>query len=202
MSTTTSRSWSATGSTSQLPSGAATAEPPRQYSGTPACSSSVRTLLVVAFGSSQTGRAWAAAIRTVSSLQAGRAARLLLRLAWSAEDKDDAGMHVTVRRATAADAPALARLRWRWPGEERDETGPDHAALLAYFSAWVVDHLSPHLPFLAELAGRVARMAWLMLATRVPSPTRIDRRTGDVQSVYVVPELRNSGVGEIGRAHV
>src|SRR6266545_249706 len=109
--------------------------------------------------------------------------------------KDDAGMQVTVRRATAADAPALARLRWRWPGEERDETGPDHAAFLEYFSAWVVDHLSTHLPFLAEVDGRVAGMAWLMLATRVPSPTRIDRRTGDVQSVYVVPELRNSGVG-------
>ncbi len=89
----------------------------------------------------------------------------------------------------------MARLRWRWPGEERDETGPDHAAFLEYFSAWVVDHLSTHLPFLAEVDGRVAGMAWLMLATRVPSPTRIDRRTGDVQSVYVVPELRNSGVG-------
>jgi GNAT superfamily N-acetyltransferase len=104
-------------------------------------------------------------------------------------------MHVTVRRATAADAPALARLRWRWRTEERDEPGTGRAAFVELFSVWMMDHLSTHLPFLAEVDGRVAGMAWLMLAARVPSPARTDRRTGDVQSVFVVPELRNSGVG-------
>jgi ribosomal protein S18 acetylase RimI-like enzyme len=29
----------------------------------------------------------------------------------------------------------------------------------------------------------------------VPTPSRLDRRTGDVQSVYVVPEARGAGVG-------
>jgi GNAT superfamily N-acetyltransferase len=38
-------------------------------------------------------------------------------------------------------------------------------------------------------------MAWLMHADRVPGVTNPDRRMGDVQSVYVVPELRNRGVG-------
>jgi GNAT superfamily N-acetyltransferase len=102
---------------------------------------------------------------------------------------------VTVRRATAVDAPSLARLRWRWRTEERDAPSADRASFLAYFTSWVVDHLATHLPFVVELEGRLAGMAWLMLADRVPTPTLLDRRFGDVQSVYVVPELRNSGVG-------
>jgi GNAT superfamily N-acetyltransferase len=104
-------------------------------------------------------------------------------------------VHVTVRRGTAIDAPTLARLRWRWRTEERAEGGVGRAAFLEFFTAWVVDHLSTHLPFVVEVDGRVAGMAWLMLADRVPSPANMDRRTGDVQSVYVVPELRNRGVG-------
>jgi GNAT superfamily N-acetyltransferase len=110
-------------------------------------------------------------------------------------DHEDVGMQVTVRKATAADAAALAGLRWRWPADERGYAGTDRAAFLELFSAWVIEHLSTHLPFLAEVDDRVVGMAWLMVADRVPSPARRHRRTGDVQSVYVVPELRDSGVG-------
>lgn len=106
-------------------------------------------------------------------------------------------MQVTVRKATAADAAALAGLRWRWVSEERGYTGTDRAAFVELFSAWVTDHLSTHLPFLAEVDDGVVGMAWLMVADRVPAPTRRNRRSGDVQSVYVVPELRNSGVGAV-----
>jgi GNAT superfamily N-acetyltransferase len=104
-------------------------------------------------------------------------------------------VRVTVRRATATDAPALARLRWRWRTEERGEAGVDRAAFLDYFAGWVVDHLPTHVPFVAEVDGRLAGMAWLMLASRVPHPALLDRRTGDVQSVYVVPELRDGRIG-------
>lgn len=104
-------------------------------------------------------------------------------------------MGITVRRGTAQDAPALARLNWRWRIEERGQAGPDQATFVDFFSTWMHDHRTTHLPFVAETEGRLAGMAWLMLASRVPSPTRLDRRTGDVQSVYVVPELRGGGVG-------
>lgn len=104
-------------------------------------------------------------------------------------------MEVTVRRGTAEDAPALARLRWRWETESYDFAGKDRAVFLEYFTSWMVDHLSTHLPFIVEVDGQLAGMAWLMLANRVPNPRRLDRRMGDVQSVYVVPELRNSGAG-------
>jgi ribosomal protein S18 acetylase RimI-like enzyme len=102
-------------------------------------------------------------------------------------------MQVTVRNAIAADATALARLRWS--AEERDDAGTDRAAFLELFSAWVIEHLSTHLPFVATVDNDVVAMAWLMVADRVPSPGRRHRRTGDLQSVYVVPELRDSGIG-------
>jgi GNAT superfamily N-acetyltransferase len=115
-------------------------------------------------------------------------------------------MGIAIRRGTAQDAPALARLRWQWWVDERpgarasgasaSSSGDvDRATFVDFFAAWVVDHLSTHLPFVAEVDGRLAGMAWLMLPDRVPSVTNLDRRFGDVQSVYVVPDLRNAGVG-------
>jgi GNAT superfamily N-acetyltransferase len=104
---------------------------------------------------------------------------------------------VTIRRGTAEDAPTLARLRWRWRNEERDEPGGDREVFLDYFQSWMIDHLATHLPFVAEVDGRLSGMAWLNLGERVPSPMRPDRRMGDVQSVYVVPEVRNTGVGAV-----
>ena len=100
-------------------------------------------------------------------------------------------MDVTVRRGTAVDAPALARLRWRWRTEERGEVGLDRGAFAEYFTGWVIDHLATHVPFVIELEGRLAGMAFLALIDRVPGPAHMDRRTGDIQSVYIVPELRN-----------
>ncbi|GAB3937378.1 GNAT family N-acetyltransferase [Micromonospora vulcania] len=104
-------------------------------------------------------------------------------------------MRMTVRAATAADAAVLGGLRWRRLTEERGYTGTDRADFLAMFSAWVTAHLSTHLPFLAEADDEAVGMAWLMVADRVPTPVHRVRRSGDVQSVYVVPELRDGGIG-------
>lgn len=106
-------------------------------------------------------------------------------------------MRVSVRRAGAQDAPLLARLRWQRVSERDEPPATDRAAFLEYFASWMVDHLATHLAFLAEVDGRPVGTAWLMLGDRVPSPWSPGRRTGDVQSVYVVPELRNAGVGQV-----
>jgi len=107
----------------------------------------------------------------------------------------DAAPRVTVRRATAVDAAALADLRWGFRGDEDGLTPTDRDTFVESFSVWLGAHQSTHMPFLAQVGGDVVGMAWLMIADRVPSPSRPHRRYGDVQSVYVVPELRNSGVG-------
>jgi GNAT superfamily N-acetyltransferase len=100
-----------------------------------------------------------------------------------------------VRAGTPADADALAGLRWRRLTEEGGYTGNDHDDFVELFATWVTDHFSTHRPFVAEVDGELVGMAWLMVADRVPAPTHRHRRTGDVQAVYVVPELRDCGIG-------
>ncbi|SNT59704.1 Ribosomal protein S18 acetylase RimI [Asanoa hainanensis] len=103
-----------------------------------------------------------------------------------------------VRKATVDDAEALAGLRWRRVTEEGDYRGTDRADYLAYFARWLADHADSHLPFLAFDGEEAAvGMAWLMVAERVPTPGRRRRWCGDIQSVYVVPELRNDGIGAL-----
>ncbi len=83
-------------------------------------------------------RCWSCS-RTPGRTVGGRAGRVRAR---RRPDGEDPSMDVTVRRGTAIDAPALARLRWRWRTEERGETGIDKDYFLGYFSGWVLDHVA------------------------------------------------------------
>jgi GNAT superfamily N-acetyltransferase len=103
-------------------------------------------------------------------------------------------MPITTRRATAADAVKLAALRWRQIAEGGDHVDSDRGAFIESFRSWVDDHQATHLPFVAEMDGDVIGVAWLLVAERVPGSER-RRHFGDVQSVYVVPEMRNAGAG-------
>jgi GNAT superfamily N-acetyltransferase len=102
---------------------------------------------------------------------------------------------VGVHRATPADADALARLRWRWRTEEGGETAVDVAQFVEAFSAWWLARVETHHAFVAEVAEGPIGMAWLAVIDRVPGPGRWLRRSGNVQSVYVQPESRDTGVG-------
>jgi len=104
-------------------------------------------------------------------------------------------MQAIVRRGSASDAAALAALRLRWLTESGRPSEVNNGAFVEAFSAWADEHLSSHLSFLAEVGDDVVGMAWLMVADRVPTPDRPHRRFGDIQSVYVAPELRNRGIG-------
>jgi GNAT superfamily N-acetyltransferase len=104
-------------------------------------------------------------------------------------------MSLTYRRATVDDAAGLAGLRWRRATEERGYTGTDLDGFVRVFAGWMADHEGTHLPFVAEDDGKVAGMAWLMVTDRVPTAQSPVRYSGDVQSVFVAPELRDRGVG-------
>ncbi|MEU4164096.1 GNAT family N-acetyltransferase [Actinoplanes sp. NPDC026670] len=103
---------------------------------------------------------------------------------------------VTVRRASDADAPALAGLRWRRATQDHGYEGDNLDEFVATLGEWMRDH-PEHLAFVAEADGEVVGMAWLAVLDRVPTATRYARRGGDVQSVFVVPELRDRRVGAL-----
>lgn len=94
-----------------------------------------------------------------------------------------------VRRADADDLLAAGRLRWRW------QAGPDDGEEDAFLDAWTTWAAASeaHTCFVAVEGDEVVGLAWLAVAARVPTPSAHDRATGDVQSVYVVPEARGAG---------
>jgi len=100
-----------------------------------------------------------------------------------------------IRRAGAQDAPDLARLRWLWRTTERGEYGISEPEFETAFADWWSGHQSGHTAFIAERAGHPVGMAWLAIFDRVPQPRRLDRRAGNVQSVFVLEEHRNRGIG-------
>lgn len=101
-----------------------------------------------------------------------------------------------VREAEPGDVAEAAALRWTWIVEDQGRAGVlPRETFLAEFAAWARAHERTHRCFVAEVDGRVVGTAWLALVDRVPSPRALDRRTADVQSVYVLPTFRGRRVG-------
>lgn len=105
-------------------------------------------------------------------------------------------MNPTYRQAIAADHASLARLRWASIVEEKSASPQlGFQEFQNEFANWASRNALTHLPFVAEVAGEIVGMAWLAVQARVPSPRAVDRSSGDVQSVYIDPALRNRGIG-------
>ena len=112
----------------------------------------------------------------------------------------------TVREATAADAPALARLRWefRAPLGERTE---EEAAFVARCAAWMAPRLAAAgdggttgdggawRAWVAEDGGDVVGTIWVGLVEKLPNPTPEPEEHAYVTNVYVRPAARGAGTG-------
>jgi GNAT superfamily N-acetyltransferase len=106
----------------------------------------------------------------------------------------------TIRPANVHDADQLARLRWDF----RIEDGTSPSATLAEFvdemRAFVGDLLAEGTAWRAWVAEDDARLVgcvWLQVVERVPHPNlrRGERPIAYVTNLYVVPELRDGGIG-------
>jgi GNAT superfamily N-acetyltransferase len=107
---------------------------------------------------------------------------------------------VEIRRADGADpsdAAALGALRYEWRAGEAGET-MDAGGFAEAFAAWLRSHKASHLAFLAVTGdGEPVGMAFLAVVERIPGPDRWERRSGNVQSVYVRPRHRGHGTGTL-----
>ncbi|MET9019557.1 GNAT family N-acetyltransferase [Actinopolymorpha sp. NPDC004070] len=107
-------------------------------------------------------------------------------------------MTIKIREATQAETAELARLRWRstferQPGPEPVDGLDDY---VRSFSAWW-ERREDYVAVVAADGTRLVGVGFLALAGRVPVPGDLDRRTGDIQSVFVLPDYRGQGIGSM-----
>lgn len=105
-----------------------------------------------------------------------------------------------VRRAGAADAAALARLRRSWCEEDESpnaaENGdPADAGFEQRFADWYASEESRRLSWLAEDRDRPVGMLNLAVFERMPRPGHTPARWGYVGNAFVLAGYRNRGIG-------
>ena len=105
----------------------------------------------------------------------------------------------SVRPALAADADALARLRYEFRAALKPLDEPQ-AAFIERCSAWMRDRLAPGgiwMAWLLEVNRSVAGNLWLQLMEKIPNPVVELERHAYVTNFYVVPEHRGTGAGSL-----
>ena len=101
---------------------------------------------------------------------------------------------IEIRPATAADAGALAELRWEFRAG-RQAPVEDRAAFVARCAAWMRDALaSDWRAWLAVDEGRIVGHAWLCEIEKIPNPVGQRTRQAYISNVFVQPDSRG-GVG-------
>ncbi|MCA5922986.1 GNAT family N-acetyltransferase [Curtobacterium oceanosedimentum] len=103
---------------------------------------------------------------------------------------------VVIRASRPEDMAAVADLRWRWSvdedGREPVRTPDEYRRAMTDFAS---RHRDSHRCVVAERDGVVLGMGWLAVHPRPPAPhVPGDRSTAELQTVYVHPDLRGSGV--------
>lgn len=100
-----------------------------------------------------------------------------------------------VREPRAADLDGITALRIAWMAEPPDPTPDQRRGFRDDLVAWMAAMGDRALCRVAVADGEVVGMAWLVVFDRVPDWVDRARRTGDVQSVFVLPEHRGRGAG-------
>ncbi|MEU7785468.1 GNAT family N-acetyltransferase [Amycolatopsis sp. NPDC049159] len=100
-----------------------------------------------------------------------------------------------VRLARPEEFEAVAALRWRWVAEQDGLPATGRDRFVREFAAWARDNAATHRCLVLVRDREVLGMAFLAIIARVPTPPAFSRACGDVQSVYVVPEARDGGLG-------
>src|SRR4051794_25818508 len=109
----------------------------------------------------------------------------------------DAAPSMSIRRATATDAPALARMRheFRAPRGKAVETKEE---FVARCEEWMSLRLGPGASWrcwVAEVDGAIVGHIWLQLVEKIPNPLSETERHGYVSNAFVRENFRGRGTG-------
>jgi ribosomal protein S18 acetylase RimI-like enzyme len=104
---------------------------------------------------------------------------------------------VVIRPAVAADAPALARLRYLFRAG-LESAVESETAFIERCTGWMLERLAPAGSWrcwVADAGGALAGSAWLQLIEKLPNPVAEPERHGYISSLYVQPSHRGTGLG-------
>lgn len=100
-----------------------------------------------------------------------------------------------IRAPVPEDGAALADLKIEWAAVGYTPSLDGRADFIQALEQWM-SRLGDSLVCRVAVAnGRPVGMAWMVVYERVPDFDERCRLSGDVQSVYVTPELRGNGIG-------
>lgn len=101
-----------------------------------------------------------------------------------------------IRSAADEDLPVVAGLRWQWLV---DENGSGRSipkeTFVGLFVSWLRDHADTHTCLVVEQDADLVGFAIVAYFDRVPTAEAVERTSAELQSLYVVPFARNTGVG-------
>lgn len=103
--------------------------------------------------------------------------------------------NVEIRRASVDDAAQVAALKLLWAPPPGTPTAAEREEFARHLGMWFGADTDSRICMVAELDGALVGMAWLVIFERAPDFGARRRLTGDVQSVFVLPEHRRAGLG-------
>lgn len=99
-----------------------------------------------------------------------------------------------VEAAGLDDVNDLARLLWLFAASH-EQAKQDTAGFGDDLAEWWLRQQHTHVAFVARASSGIVGMAWLARVPRVPRPGVTERASGDIQSLFVLPEHRRRGIG-------
>ncbi|MBA0127624.1 GNAT family N-acetyltransferase [Haloechinothrix sp. YIM 98757] len=104
---------------------------------------------------------------------------------------------IAIRPATGDELGAVAELRWDWVLENGGLPAVTREEFTKSFASWARENAVTHRCVVMVRDDEIIGMAWLAVVQRVPTPHSPARASGDLQSVYIVPEERGNGLGSL-----
>ncbi len=114
---------------------------------------------------------------------------------------------VRIRTAIPADAPTLARLRYRFRIEHGEPIETEEA-FAGRCASWMADRLEASRQWKCWVAeqpsgitgkstGKIIGNLWLQVMEKLPNPVSEPEHHAYITNVYILPDCRNEGLGAL-----